>query len=246
MEDKDGAGDNNILSEIDADSEEEEIVSDGRCIKLVVLGDGSSGKTSICTQLCKKDFSKKYTQTFGVDFYSKKITLPGDIEVTLEVWDIGGQSVAAPMLEKYLYDADGVLLVYDVTNSASFANLQDWITVTKKYTKNYEKPLHMCLVGNKTDLEHRRAVRVEKHTKLAEQYDMSSHYISAKTGDSVALVFRQTAAEIIGIQLSKTDMESDITIIQAPVAVPTEQELKEVAARNALANQNNSAACSVQ
>ncbi|CEF71397.1 Ras-related protein Rab-28 [Strongyloides ratti] len=236
----------NVNANLESDSEDDKDNTDERSIKLVLIGDGCSGKTSICNQLCKKKFSKKYTQTYGVDFYSKKITLPNNIEVLLQIWDIGGQSVASPLLEKYLYGVQGVLLIYDVTNSTSFANLQDWITVTKKITKNYEKHVHMSLVGNKTDLEHRRAVRVEKHTKLAEQYGMSSHYVSAKTGDSVALAFRQTAADIFGIQLSKIDMESDITIVQAPVAVPTEKELKEVAAKNALANQNNSAACRIQ
>lgn len=231
---------------LESDSEEDKDNSDERSLKLVLIGDGCSGKTSICNQLCKKNFSKKYTQTYGVDFYSKKITLPNNIDVTLQIWDIGGQSVASPLLEKYLYDVQGVLLIYDVTNSTSFANLQDWITMTKRITKNCDKNIHMSLVGNKTDLEHRRAVRVEKHTKLAEQYGMSSYYVSAKTGDSVALAFRQTAADIFGIQLSKIDMESDITIVQAPVAVPTEKELKEVAARNALANQNNSTACHIQ
>uniref|UniRef100_A0A0K0EVK3 Ras-related protein Rab-28 (inferred by orthology to a human protein) n=1 Tax=Strongyloides venezuelensis TaxID=75913 RepID=A0A0K0EVK3_STRVS len=243
MEDK---NEDTVNLNFESDSEEDKDTSDERSIKLVLLGDGCSGKTSICNQLCKKDFPKKYTQTYGCEFYSKKIILPDDIEVTLQIWDIGGQSVAAPMLEKYLYDAQGVLLIYDVTNSSSFANLQDWINVTKKITKSYEKQIHLSLIGNKTDLEHRRAVRVEKHTKLAEQYGMSSHYVSAKTGDSIALAFRQTTADILGIQLSKTDMESDITIIQAPVAVPTEQELKDVTARNALVNQNSSTTCQIQ
>lgn len=48
----------------------------------------------------------------------------------------------------------------------------------------------MSLVGNKTDLEHRRAVRIDKHAKFAELHSMSSYYVSAKTGDSVMLMFR--------------------------------------------------------
>uniref|UniRef100_A0A0M3HGQ2 Ras family protein n=1 Tax=Ascaris lumbricoides TaxID=6252 RepID=A0A0M3HGQ2_ASCLU len=55
-----------------------------------------------------------------------------------------------------------------------------------------EAPAKLSLVGNKTDLEHRRAVRIEKHNKFAEQHGMTSHYVSAKTGDSVTLMFRCT------------------------------------------------------
>lgn len=52
------------------------------------------------------------------------------------------------------------------------------------------QPVVLMLVGNKTDLEHRRVVRIERHTKFALQYGMSSYYVSAKTGDSVMLMFR--------------------------------------------------------
>lgn len=52
------------------------------------------------------------------------------------------------------------------------------------------QPVHMALIGNKTDLEHRRTVRIDKHTRFADQYGMSSHYVSAKTGDSVDLSFK--------------------------------------------------------
>lgn len=48
----------------------------------------------------------------------------------------------------------------------------------------------MFLIGNKTDLEFRRTVKVEKHTVLAAQHSIEPHYTSAKTADAVLLVFR--------------------------------------------------------
>lgn len=56
----------------------------------------------------------------------------------------------------------------------------------------------MSLVGNKTDLEHRRTVRIDKHTRFADQYGLSSHYVSAKTGDSVDLSFKWVFLGIFG------------------------------------------------
>uniref|UniRef100_A0A0M3HIH6 Ras-related protein Rab-28 n=1 Tax=Ascaris lumbricoides TaxID=6252 RepID=A0A0M3HIH6_ASCLU len=94
------------------------------------------------------------------------------------------------MLQKYIFGAHGALVVYDVTNSSSFESLEDWVNIIKRITKTQEKPAQLSLVGNKTDLEHRRAVRIEKHNKFAEQHGMTSHYVSAKTGDSVTLMFR--------------------------------------------------------
>lgn len=97
----------------------------------------------------------------------------------------------------------------------------------------------MAVVGNKTDMEHRRVVRIDKHSKFVEQYAMGSHYVSAKTGDTVDLMYRfvncshslsmrrsasiyglrSVAADVLGVQLSKTDMEWDMRVIEAPVAV---------------------------
>ncbi|KAH7725521.1 small GTP binding protein RAB28 [Aphelenchoides avenae] len=198
----------------DSDNEESE-----KTLKIVLLGDGTSGKTSLCTRFAQRNFSRKYAQTVGVDFFSRRITLPPDLTVLLQIWDVGGQSIAAEMLSKYVYGAHAILFVYDVTNVATFDSLPDWITTVKKITKQVEKPIHMAVVGNKTDMEHRRVVRIDKHSKFVEQYAMGSHYVSAKTGDTVDLMYRSVAAEVLGVQLSKTDMEWDMRVIEAPVAV---------------------------
>ncbi|KHN77951.1 Ras-related protein Rab-28 [Toxocara canis] len=161
-----------------------------RVLKVVVCGDGASGKTSLCMRFAQDNFGRQYQQTVGLDFFSRRLLLPGNVSVLLQIWDIGGQSIASPMLQKYVFGAHGALVIYDVTNSSSFESLEDWVKIIKKFTKTQEKPPQLALVGNKTDLEHRRAVRIEKHTKFAEQHGMTSHYVSAKTGDSVTLLFR--------------------------------------------------------
>lgn len=61
------------------------------------------------------------------------------IFIQLEIWDVGGQSIASPMLEKYINGANGAVIVYDVTNSTSFENLGEWINVIKKFTNDQEK-----------------------------------------------------------------------------------------------------------
>uniref|UniRef100_A0A915B603 Ras-related protein Rab-28 n=1 Tax=Parascaris univalens TaxID=6257 RepID=A0A915B603_PARUN len=194
-----------------------------RVLKVVVCGDGASGKTSLCMRFSQDNFGRHYQQ----------------------IWDIGGQSIASPMLQKYIFGAHGALVVYDVTNSSSFENLEDWVNIIKKITKTQEKPAQLSLVGNKTDLEHRRAVRIEKHTKFAEQHGMTSHYVSAKTGDSVKLMFRQLAAEILGMQLTKTDMEADIIVVEAPVATQTEAESKAARQQRRNDQSRNTAVCNV-
>ncbi|XP_037753984.1 ras-related protein Rab-28 isoform X4 [Lepidochelys kempii] len=129
-----------------SDSEEE---SPDRQLKLVVLGDGTSGKTSLATRFAQEAFGKQYRQTVGLDFFLKRITLPGNLNVTLQVWDIGGQTIGGKMLDKYIYGAQGILLVYDITNYQSFENLEDWYNMVKKANEESEIQPLVALVGNK-------------------------------------------------------------------------------------------------
>uniref|UniRef100_M3XN22 Ras-related protein Rab-7a n=1 Tax=Mustela putorius furo TaxID=9669 RepID=M3XN22_MUSPF len=132
-----------------SDSEEE---SQDRQLKIVVLGDGTSGKTSLATCFAQETFGKQYKQTIGLDFFLRRITLPGNLNVTLQVWDIGGQTIGGKMLDKYIYGAQGILLVYDITNYQSFENLEDWYSVVKKVSEESETQPLVALVGNKRDL----------------------------------------------------------------------------------------------
>ncbi|CAF4516270.1 unnamed protein product, partial [Rotaria sp. Silwood2] len=116
-------------------------------VKIVLLGDGSAGKTSISERFSKDAFSRDYNQTLGIDYYLKRINLTHSYNVTLAVNDVGGQTLGGAMLDKYIYGADIVLLVYDVTNLQSFENLEDWYSTVMKYCAG-RKPL-FALVGNK-------------------------------------------------------------------------------------------------
>uniref|UniRef100_A0A8R1DNF9 Ras-related protein Rab-28 n=1 Tax=Caenorhabditis japonica TaxID=281687 RepID=A0A8R1DNF9_CAEJA len=198
-----------------------------RDAEIVVVGDGASGKTSICQRFAKESFEKTYHQTLGLDFFSRRIMLPQELQVLVQVWDIGGQSIAGEMIDKYLTGADVVFLVYDVTNSKSFENAGDWLAVVKKNTKDNVSvslervyPVKLVLMGNKTDLEERRVVSVESHKAFATQNDLMSTYVSAKTGDTVFLTFRQAVAEVLNVGLSRAEVEADIEIVKGTVIEP--------------------------
>ncbi|KAM9580655.1 ras-related protein Rab-28 isoform 3-T4 [Guaruba guarouba] len=195
------AGGVGIMSE----SEEEE--SPDHQLKLVVLGDGTTGKTSLATRFAQETFGKQYRQTIGLDFFLKRIILPGNLNVTLQVWDVGGQTIGGKMLDKYIYGAQAVLLVYDITNGQSFENLEDWYNAVKKVNEESETQPLVALVGNKIDLEHMRAVKVDKHQRFCQDNNFSSHFVSAKTGDSVFLCFQRIAADVLGIKLNKAELE---------------------------------------
>ncbi|EFO90002.1 hypothetical protein CRE_26006, partial [Caenorhabditis remanei] len=202
------------------DSDGEDDIED-KVIKIVVVGDGASGKTSICQRFAKESFDKSYHQTLGLDFFSRRIMLPQEMQVLVQVWDIGGQSIAGEMIDKYLTGANIVFFVYDVTNSKSFENVGDWLSVVKKNLKGSENDVKLVLMGNKTDLEERRVVPVDSHRNFSNSNNMMPTYVSAKTGDTVYMIFRQAVADCLKIGLSRAEIESDIDIVQGSVIEAT-------------------------
>lgn len=59
------------------DSDDEAGKAEDRQLKFVLLGDGTTGKTSIITRFSQNHFGKAYQQTMGLDFFMKRLTMPG-------------------------------------------------------------------------------------------------------------------------------------------------------------------------
>ena len=100
----------------------------------------------------------------------------------MQVWDIGGQSIFSKMITTYIFEANAVLLTYDITNQQSFQDLEDWLELVKRTFEDRDLPL-LVLLGNKVDLNHMQAVKQEAHSRFGANNDMASYYVSAKTGD---------------------------------------------------------------
>ena len=165
----------------DSDDEEDE-EPENLQYKIVVLGNGTVGKTSLISRFCQDQFARSYKQTIGLDFFVKRVELPGNLNVTMQVWDIGGQSIFSKMITTYIFEANAVLLTYDITNQQSFQDLEDWLELVKRTFEDRDLPL-LVLLGNKVDLNHMQAVKQEAHSRFGANNDMTSYYVSAKTGD---------------------------------------------------------------
>lgn len=167
-----------------SDSEEE--VAEKQ-FKICLIGDSQVGKTSIATRYATDNFGK-FPSTVGVEFYLKRTVLPGPRHVTLKViirpeimcvlrpqafplpqiWDVGGNAMQGRMLDKYVFGANAIMLIYDVTNSTSFDNLEPWLRASQRVTSAMEKQPFYALVANKIDQEHLRTVKSDRHHKFAQ------------------------------------------------------------------------------
>jgi len=169
--------------------------------KTIVVGDGGVGKTALTIRFSKGLFTEDYKMTIGVDFHVKTISIEteeGVIRCKLQVWDTGGEERFGSIRPMYYRGSLGAILVFDLTNYASFEHLPKWIEEVRKNI-NIEIPL--LLVGNKSDLADQRAVSIEEINNFAKDFNL--HYIetSAKTGNRVDDCFYVLTCLMVGLDV---------------------------------------------
>merc|ERR1719409_2219081 len=127
--------------------------------KLVFLGEQGVGKTSIITRFMYDTFDTNYQATIGIDFLSKTMYLEDNRTVRLQLWDTAGQERFRSLIPSYIRDSSVAVVVYDVSNRASFLNTTKWVEDVRAERGS---DVIIILVGNKTDLSERRQVAVEE------------------------------------------------------------------------------------
>ncbi|XP_054258277.1 ras-related protein Rab-28-like [Macrosteles quadrilineatus] len=187
-----------------------------KCVKLVMLGDSSVGKTSLVTRFCYEEFGRQYYPTPGVDFFLKRTTIQGNRLVRAIMWDLGGQALEGSMFKNYLHGSQVILLVFDITNATSFTRLTDWWKAASRCI--FGKPPLLALIANKCDMEHQRAVSLDKQMKFVNEHGIqSTHTVSARTGENVMLAFQRILAELLGVRLSKAEQEEQQGVVKAEI-----------------------------
>ncbi|PSN36471.1 Ras-related protein Rab-28, partial [Blattella germanica] len=106
-------------------------------------------QTCLASRYCHEEFTRQYYPTAGVDFFLKRLSLSGAGNISLQIWDIGGQSLAGNMLDKYIFGADVVLLVYDITSIPSFESLEEWLGTIRNVVASQEPQPMIAVLANK-------------------------------------------------------------------------------------------------
>lgn len=161
-------------------------------LSFVVIGDTGVGKSCLLLQFVDRRFSAVHDLTIGVDFGSRIIDLDGE-RVKLQIWDTAGQESFRSIARSYYRDAAGALLVFDVTRRETFKHLEKWLQETRQFAS---QQICITLVGNKTDLNKKRAITREEAEEFAKEFDLSYIETSAKTADGVDEAFMGTAERI--------------------------------------------------
>ena len=117
--------------------------------KVLIVGDGAVGKTSICTHITTQEFFADYHLTVGCDFFIKRLYV-NNISVTLQIFDIGGQDHFARMRSAFADGAKGIFLAFDITRRDSFYSLENWVNSIKD---GLDPNAPKVLIATKSDLK---------------------------------------------------------------------------------------------
>ena len=151
--------------------------------KVIVIGPGAVGKTSIINRFVKDEFVLKYKLTIGTDFLTKTFEYKPNKKAKLQIWDIGGQAFhMSPYRDKFYQGAQMAMLLVDRTRKKTLENAEMWF---KDSLKSISNQIPFILIGNKSDLTEEIIVSEQAIKSEAEKLNLNYFLTSAKTGENI-------------------------------------------------------------
>ena len=154
-------------------------------VKVVVLGEGRVGKTSLMLRYTKDTFSDSQEPTVSASYVEKRVNLDGK-PCKVNVWDTAGQERFHALGPLYYRDADAALVVFDVTDQGTLDKAKLWV---KELRAMVEDRIPIALAGNKSDLQHDRVVSEEQAEAVARETGAALFWTSALANRNVDQVF---------------------------------------------------------
>jgi Ras-related protein Rab-1A len=181
--------------------------------RLLLIGDSGVGKSCVLLRFADDTFSENFMSTMGVDFKISTRETSGKV-VKLQMWDTAGQERFRTIASSYYRGASGILVVYDVTDRMSFENVKYWVEEIRRFAP---KDVKMLLVGNKCDLDQKRAVPEDDAKEMAERFQMEFVETSARNAINVESAFEKIVERLVA---SKRQEEVDVPPALSLGAVP--------------------------
>jgi len=172
--------------------------------KIGLVGESGVGKSCLLVRWVDDDFfieDDKYT--IGVDYKFKSVNIK-DKTCKLQIYDTAGQERFRTVTASFYRGAHGILLVYDITDKESFGiRVEEWLKEIKNYTAD-NTPI--VLVGNKADLESKRAVDQATAKAFADKHNLKFIETSAKESINVNEAFMSLAEKVYDVKFNKDSL----------------------------------------
>ena len=160
--------------------------------KVIIIGDTAVGKSNILSRYVKDEFSTNSKSTVGVELGIKFLKVK-NTKTKIQIWDTAGQERYRAITSSYFKGSNGCFIVYDITNEASFNNIENWYEQIQKETS---KDIPILLVGNKCDLEDERKVPIEKGKEKAQNLNCAFFETSALKKINIDKIFEELVNNI--------------------------------------------------
>ena len=186
---------------------------DIQSIKVVLVGESGTGKTSIIQKYCKDVFTDDANTTLGCANETKVIHLSNQKQIKLNLWDTAGQETFRSLNKIFYKDAQIVILVYDITSCKSFQEIVNyWYYETKSHISNdagkymyvyiymYLMILVIGILGNKSDLFMKGTVNESEAQQFADENELLFQLVSAKLNNScIDMFFKEITEKCLSV-----------------------------------------------
>lgn len=176
----------------------------GKLFNLALVGNYGIGKSSLLSRYNTDIYPSISSYTCSYDFKIKRMDIDGNI-IKLQIWDTSGQERLRTISSSYYKNIDGVIVMYDVTDSESFDHVETWLLEVSKFAPGCVR----VLVGNKCDDINHRSVTFKTGKEYAVNIVVPFFETSAKLTINTTEVFLTIAKQIYEAKTLQNDKKDE-------------------------------------
>ena len=162
--------------------------------RVITLGDSGVGKTNFIFRFIDDKFSLNYFSTYGIDTKFKNVKLENGCEIKFKIFDTAGQERFKSISQNYIKKANGILLMYDISDKDSFNNIENWM---ETINENSGSKMSIVLIATKCDLKEDRKITKEEGEELAKKFGLHFYETSSKNNINIKEAFYDIANQVI-------------------------------------------------
>ena len=155
-------------------------------VKIMLLGESSSGKTQVANRLTRKKFSLHTTPTAGIELSNRSVKLDNQTSIKAQIIDSSGLDRFISITKQYWAVCNGALIIFDITSPSSFEKAKN---IAFSFTKSSNRDPLVMIIGNKLDLEDTRQVNTEDAQSFCLENSFLYHETSALENFNIESAF---------------------------------------------------------
>ena len=150
------------------------------------------GKSNILSRYTYDKFNPNHEITIGCEFMAKNLTIKNR-NIRIQIWDTAGQEAFRSITRTYYKSSTCAFIVYDISDKKTFDNVITWLNECRDMCY---KDILICLIGNKCDLEGKRAVTYDEGKNFAEENNLLFYETSAYNDENINDIFEEILQKI--------------------------------------------------